>query len=359
MTMKKTLLVLASLLLGVLLFVFAFQHVGWREIQSALLLFPWQAVALIFLINFLAVFLVGSYRWWLILRAQGCSAGYLKVVKIKLAGFSLSYVTPSAFLLNEPVRAYMIKEEAKCGWDKSFASVIVDQTVLYASLLLAMIAGFAFLAQRFTLSSGIYYGFLALLIASLGMFYLFFRKIVRKEAGEQGFFTYLIHKIRLDRLGWVRHHLGAVESTEQVMTDFFRHEKKSSAAVIALGLLEALLDVSVVYFVCFYLGHPTSVFETVGIFSFVTFASLIPIPAALGSFEVMLTLIFQLFGFGKENGLAFSLIYRFVNVAFCGIGLGAFLHFMLQTASHAYSREAPPFMLRLHRTLLRLLGRRE
>lgn len=349
---------MSSFFLGILLFVFAFQHVGWNELRGALILFPWQAVALIFLINFVAVFLVGSYRWWVILRAQGCPAGFWTVVRIKLAGFSLSYVTPSAFLLNEPVRAYMIKEEVKCTWEKSFASVIVDQIVLYAALLLTMIVGFIYLADRFTLSRSIYYGFVSLFFFSLLLFYLFYRKIVRKGEDEQGFFSYLIHKARLNKLGFVKKNLEGVENTEQIMATFFREEKRSSWRVILMGLLEAILDVSVVSFVCFYLGHPTTIMAALGIFSFVTFASLIPIPAALGSFEVMLTLIFQLFGFGKENGLAFSLVYRLVNVSFCVIGLGAFIHFMFKTASSSYSREAPPLLLRVHRFLLRFIPKR-
>lgn len=356
--MKKALLAISSLFLGVLLFIFAFQHVGWNEIKAALFLFPRQAVILIFLINFLAVFVVGAGRWQIILRGQGCAASFGTVLRIKLAGFALSYVTPSAFLLNEPVRAFMIKEESKCSWEKSFASVIVDQTILYASLLLAMIAGFVFLAQRFTLDRTIYYGFLGLLLVSLLAFYLFYAKIVRKREDEPGLFTFLIRKLHLDRVGFIQRHLPGIESTEQVMAHFFRHERRRSFWVVLLGLLETGLDISVVFFVCYYLGHLIGVFEAVGIFSFVTFASLIPIPAALGSFEVMLTLIFQLFGFGEENGLAFSLIYRFVNVSFCLIGAGVFLDFTLKTASSAYSREAPPMLLKVHEFLLRIVRRR-
>jgi uncharacterized protein (TIRG00374 family) len=356
--MKKALFIVSSLLIGVLLFAVALQQVGWEQIKAALYVFPREAIILIFAINFLAMFVVGSWRWLVILRAQGCPADFWTVVRIKLAGFALSYITPSAFLFGEPIRAYMIKEEKKCSWEKSFASVIVDQTILFAALLVAMIVGFIFLAEHFSLSCGIVGGFLLLFVFSLLAFYLFYRRIVNRGKDEEGFFTYLILKTHLNRLGFIRNNLESIENTERVMETFFKEEKKSSALVILLGFLEAALDVSVVFFACYYLGHVITALESVAIFSFLTFASLIPIPGALGSFEVMLTFVFDLFGFGKENGLAFSLIYRLVNISFCGLGLAAFFHFMLKTASVNYTSEAPPLLLQAHRFLSRFLSKR-
>jgi uncharacterized protein (TIRG00374 family) len=355
--MKKTLLIISSLFIGVLLFVLALQQVGLSEIKSALFLFPREAIFLIFAINFLAMFVVGSYRWLVILRAQGCDADFRTVMRIKLAGFALSYVTPSAFLFGEPIRAYMIKEEKECGWEKSFASVIVDQTILFAALLFAMIVGFVFLAEKFSLSQGVFWGFLILFAFSLMAFYLFYRKIIRRGVDEEGFFTFLIIKTGLDKVGFIKNNLQGIENTEKVMEKFFKEEQKSSLLVILLGFLEVALDISVVFFACFYLGHLINVLESVGIFSFLTFASLIPIPGSLGSFEVVLTLVFNLFGFGKQNGLAFSLIYRLVNVTFCVIGLVAFMQFMIKTASSNYSKEAPSILVKVHKFFLRLMSK--
>lgn len=304
------------------------------------------------------MFVVGSWRWLTILKAQDCEVGFWTIVRIRLSGFALSYITPSAFLFGEPIRAYMLKEEKKIGWDKSFASVIVDQTILFASLLLAMIVGFIFLAEHFSLSRGIFYGFLALFAFSLFVFYLFYKKIVRKGEDEEGFFTFLISKTGLSRIGFIQKNLPGIERTEKVMEKFFKEEKKSAVLVILLGVLEVVLDTSVVFFACYYLGHILSPLESVSIFSFLTFASLIPIPGSLGSFEVMLTLVFDIFGFGKENGLAFSLIYRLVNISFCAIGLAAFVHFLIKTASSSFSFEAPPVIVKAHQYLLRLMSGR-
>lgn len=318
------------------------------EIKSAFFLFPEEAILLIFLVNFLAVFAVGSYRWQAILKAQGCDAGFWTVVRIKLAGFAMSYITPSAFLFSEPIRAYMIKEEKKYSWEKSFASVIVDQGILFVALFFLMAIGFVHFASRFALSPAIFWSFAMLAAFSLSAFYLFYKRIVRKGEGEEGFFTYLIKKIKLDKAGFVKSNMQSIASTENVMEEFFKKEKKSSALVIMLGFLEAFLDASVVFFACYYLGHTLGVLDSIGIFSFLTFASMIPIPGALGSFEVIMTLIFDQFGFGKENGLAFSLIYRLVNISFCVIGLGALVHFAVKTAKDKYSNEAPPALIKVH-----------
>lgn len=353
--MKRILFLALFLILGVLLFVFAFQQVGPQEIQEALFLFPKEGLAVAIAVNFLAVFLIGSYRWQLVLKAQNCPISFWKVMRAKMAGFTLSYITPAALVGGEPVRAYMVKEESKCGWEKSFASVIIDQTVFFASLFFAMILGFLFLADHFSLPAEVFYAFGIIFIGSASLFYLFYRKLVNRSAGEQAFFTFIIHKTRLDRLGFVKKKLHNVDAAEKIMEKFFREEKKYVLAVVLLALFEAFLDILVISIICFYLGQDVGFSKSLGVFFFLTLANFFPIPGSLGSFEMALTFVFGLLGIGKEIGLAFSLISRLINIIFCVAGGFALAYFSIKTVSNSFSLEAPPVLVKVHKAFAKLL----
>ncbi|MFA7169309.1 MAG: lysylphosphatidylglycerol synthase transmembrane domain-containing protein [Candidatus Paceibacterota bacterium] len=357
--MKKVFLLISSLILGALLLLSVFQQVGLTEIQAALFLFPKEGLVLTLLVNFFAVFVVGSYRWQLILEAQKCPVHFWKVMQAKMAGFTLSYITPSVLVGGEPVRAYMIKEDSKCGWEKSLASVIIDQTIFFAGLFVALIFGFIFLAERFSLPIEIFYGSGVIFLSATFVFYLFYKKIVNRGANEQAFFTFLIHKIKLDRIGFVKNKLKNIDATERNIERFFKEEKKYFLLVVLLALLEAFLDVLSVAVICFYLGQPIDFYKSLGVFFFMTIANFFPIPGSLGSFEFALLFIFELLGIGKETGLAFGIISRFVGIFFCSIGVFALIWFNIKNISHGFSLEAPPILQKIHSIFSRFLKRKK
>jgi len=190
------------------------------------------------------------------------------------------------------------------------------------------------------------------------VFYLFYRKIICKEDGEQAFFSFFIHKFGLDKIGFIGGKMKNVEATELDIEKFFKGDKKYFFMAVLLGLLEAFVYLLVVSLICFYLGVNLDIFSAAGIFSLVTLANFVPIPGSLGSFELALTFAFHLLGIGKEAGLAFSLIFRFVNVALCLVGFLAILHFAVMTIKRKASFEEPPILLKLHKFLIKFLSKK-
>lgn len=312
----------------------------------------------VFLLNFLAVFLVSAKRWQVILRGQGCKLSFPKVLRAKMAGFTLSYITPSAMIGGEPIRAYMAKEESDCGWERSFASVIIDQVIFSSCLFVAMITGFLLLAEHFSLPTEVFFIFLAVFVLAVSVFYVFYKRILNREAEDPAFFTYLLRKTRLDRLNFVRRRLASVDITEKSIEKFFREEKSCFFQALFWGIAETLLDVASVTLTCFYLGQSLGITESFGVFFFLTLANFFPIPGALGSLEFALGFVFGILGIGSDLGLAFSLVYRLINIVLCLVGLVAIAHFSLKTLSHHFSLETPPLLLKIHRFFVRFFGHR-
>lgn len=354
--MSKNLLIILSFAVGVLLFVFAFGQVDWGQIETALMLFPKEALLLVFAINFIAIFIVGSYRWQIILESQGCPVSFWKIVRAKLAGFTFSYITPSALIAGEPIRAYMVKEESNCGWERASASVILDQMIYLAVLFCIIIFGFLSLAEEFSLPRDVIYGFWGVFAFVILIFYLFYRKTFKRQKGEHAFFTAVIYKLGLAKLNFMKNKLPAIEGTELVIEDFFRKSRGTFVVVVGLAFLDVLLNIGAVVVTCFYLGHWLDPIKSLSVYALWSLANLAPIPGALGSSELALSFVFNLLDAGKDTGFVFSLIFRAINIVLCLLGVLAFLQFSIKTASRSFSlEEAPPLLMKIHKTVSRYM----
>lgn len=355
----KRVFFLVSLILGLVLFLFTGQQAGVDDVLKTISIFPFQIIIAVFLINLIAVAVIGSLRWKLILESQGVyDVSFSKVMRAKLAGFMVSYLTPSVLVGGEPVRAYMIKERSNCGWEKSFASVVIDQAIYFFTIFLFMIIGFLFLVEYSSLPTEIFYGFGALIVFVIFTFYIFYSKTLNRDSDEDGFFMFFIKALKLDKIKFIKAIEKNIDTTEKIVARFFKKKRVVFLKAFVLSILEILLYLTVIWAIIFYLNPIIKITQTVSIFFLLTLANSIPIPGALGSFEMALTFIFDFFGFGKSNGFSFSLIYRIINITIVFIGFFTLIYFELKTISHHFSRRTPKTLLKIHRFLVRVFCRK-
>ena len=355
----KRVFFLVSLILGLLLFLFTGQQAGVDDVLKTISLFPFQIIIAVFLINLIATAIVGSLRWMLILKSQDVyDISFAKVVRAKLAGFMVSYLTPSVLVGGEPVRAYMIKERSNCGWEKSFASVVIDQAIYFLTIFLFMLIGFLFLITHSSLPAEILYSFGALVIFVIFVFCIFYSKTLNGDSNKDGFFMFFIKALKLDKIKFIKAIEKNIDATEKIVARFFKNRRKVFIEAFALSILEILLYLAVIWIIIFYLNPIIEITQTASIFFLLTLANFIPIPGSLGSFEMALTFIFEFFGFGKSNGFSFSLIYRMINIAIVFIGFFTLIYFELKTVSHHFSKRAPKPLLKIHRFLVKTIRRK-
>lgn len=354
--MRKATFYALSLFLGLILFVYAIKQAGIVSILKAVSFFPISAIIVIFLANFFAAIVVSSIRWKIIIEAQDHRpVSFCKIVMAKLAGFTMGYITPSVFIGGEPVRAYMIKESTGCSWEKSFASVIIDQAIYFFTLLLLMIIGFLFLADHFSLPRGITYGFWIVIVVGIIILYLFYSRTIAKTPEREGFFMFLTKTFKLDKINYVKKREGSINRTEKIISNFFKNEKKALAKAFILSAAEVAAYLAVVWIISSYLDAAMSVFRSISVFAIVTLASFVPIPGSLGSMEASLTFIFDLLELGRGNGFTFSLIFRFVNIIVVVMGFFAIIYFEYKNISRRFNH-TPNELLGLHKFLLKLIS---
>ena len=94
--MKKLLLFLASLLIGIALFIWIGKAIGWQEIKSAFLAFTgWQGIVILAVT--LLIILIGNWKWLEILKGEGVEISFRGLLRPYVAGFSVMFLAPVLF----------------------------------------------------------------------------------------------------------------------------------------------------------------------------------------------------------------------------------------------------------------------
>lgn len=355
----KKIAISISLLFGLFLLGTTIQQVGIQDTIETVSVFSLPALIAVFLVNFFAICIIGSWRWKIIMEAHNKGKiSFVKVIKAKLAGFAVSYITPSVLVGGEPVRAYLLKDEGDNSWEKSFASVIIDQVIYFFVVFLFMILGFIFLIYHFALPLSVLYGFSFIVLLSCSILYLFYTRMIRENSDGHGFFIFIIKITRLDGIKFIKAKEKNIEKMERVIADFFKNKKRLFVKAFFLAIIEILFYVITIWMIILCLDRAIDFTQAMSIFFILILANFVPIPGSLGSLEASLTFIFTLLEIGQSNGFVFSLIFRFINIILVVVGFVILVNFELKTISQHFSNKSPKIILRIHRFLIRIIRKR-
>lgn len=312
--MRKFFLFLFSLFIGISLFSWTIEIVGWQEIKKAFLVFTgWQGLAILAL-TFLGV-VIGTWKWREILRAEGVTISSRELFGAYLAGFSIMFLTPILLWGGEMFRSYVLKEKHSVPWSKSMASVIIDRILEYTCNLAVIFLGALFFLLFIGIPSP------ELIIISVGVFVIFFAalaifyfKCLKKES-----FVAIFSK----------NNQNQPHEIEKEIFRFFKIKKISMWKSFALAFLRTAAMYLRAWLLLLFLGKNLSALPVLSVLGFTYLALLIPIPTALGAHEALQTFAFGALGLGASSATAFTMIIRgaelilsFFGVAMlCRLGL--------------------------------------
>jgi uncharacterized protein (TIRG00374 family) len=328
--MKKGKLAFILFLIGIGLFVFALHSTNLSEVSFALSkLWPLKFF-LIFLILFLGEIIVGSLRWSFILKTQSQQPEFKKIFWAKLAGFSFSYLTPVVFFGGEPVRYVLLKEEnSKIPAKYIISSIIIDKLMFFSASTISFFIGLFFFLIHIQASfeTKIFvFGLLILGVLIALFLYLRFKKIIEKE----GIFSWLIRKLYLSKVKSIKEKESKIREIEKEMAKFLKAKRASLIKVFLGAGIEVLFLIFSFWFIIYSIGKYLDIGKIFAINSMTGLSSIIPLPAALGSLEMGQSFLFKILGLGKETGIAFSLIFRGINLLIAFLGLISFLYFQIK-----------------------------
>jgi uncharacterized protein (TIRG00374 family) len=304
--MKKLLLFLVSLIVGLILFFLVVKTVGWDEIKKAFLVFTGWKGLVIFILTFLTM-LTGNWKWKEILKSKGINIPFFELFKSYLAGFSLMFLSPIIFWGGELFRGYVLKEKNSVPWSKGMGSVIIDRILEWTTNLVIILIGSVFFVLLIDFPPlkllAIFGGSFLVIILALGLFYF---KCVKKES-IIGFF--------------LRNNKNHPLETEKEVFDFFERKNPAMWKALGISFLKTGITYLKTWILILFLGKNLGPFASLSILGFTYLAATIPTPTSLGSHEAIQTFAFNSFNIGASTAAAFTMIIRGAELIFALAGI--------------------------------------
>ncbi len=319
---KKKLNLMISLSIGIILFVIILHHFG---IESIKLIYQninpvYFSLYIFFTIM---VFFTTTLRLQTILKAYRKKIPFKTLLKQNIAGFSMAYITPSAKLGGEPLKAYMLKKECGVNIKTASSAIIIDKFVEILGTIFVGIIGLIllFLIPHIPgIIKAILFGII--IFGLIALYFIYYRTIKKK-----GSFSTLFNLLKFYKITKWKSLPKTIEDIEARMHKFFIANKKEFIISFLFPLANFIVNIIEFKFLFLSFGINLSITEIVLTIVVLGIVNFIPVPAALGFFEASQSGLFSLLRDSAGIGLAFSLVVRLRNVLFTIIGLGIISHF--------------------------------
>ncbi|MBN2566935.1 flippase-like domain-containing protein [Candidatus Woesearchaeota archaeon] len=302
--MKKLLALISSFALGVVLLIWVFRTYPISEVFAVFL-----GMDLLLLLSFVLVSVILmaclAYRWKLILRSQGHEVRFRNLFLYRITGHAVSFITPSAKLGGEAVRAALLRKNG-LSFAKGISSVLIDKIIEISSAGIFFCIGVLVVLAMYTLPDETTVLLSSLALVFIGITAFFFYRILNGH----GFFLHIFRALRLDRARALQGIEKRIEEFEAMIIKFYRHDHKDFAIAISLTVLSWILMFVEYRIITLMLGLDADIIGLFMIFSFVGGAYLIPVPMALGVLEAAQVSIFSLMGFSAAGGIALAFLIR-------------------------------------------------
>ncbi len=313
---KQKLLVAFSFLLGLAIFIWLGKMIGWEEIGDAFAAFTgWQGLAIVVLSFLIAI--IGNWRWREILKDAKTEVPFWDLFKIYLGGYSMMYLLPILVWGGEAFRVYGLTKEKKIPWQKTFSSVVIERVLEWTMNIFVIFLGIIFFVlykyQAHLPPKEIILVFGVALLFFIFVISYFYVKALRRKSIVQG----LVKKFGGREIG-DSHSLMIVEGE---IFNFFQLNNPSFLKGALLSLLRALAMQFRGWILIIFLGFNIGFWPSLSILGFTYTSSLIPIPATLGSHEVIQVFAFTALGMGASTATAFTMIIRAAEIIVSTLGL--------------------------------------
>lgn len=310
---KLVLLILLSFILGIAVFVLFGKSVGWNLIGQAFSKFNYYQAFLIILITFM-ISLVGVWRWKEIISNMNDKISFGSLFRLYLGGYAMMYLFPIAILSGELFRIYGLTKENITG-PRAVSSVVAERILEWTSNVIIIVLGALFFAFKvYSLPSYIIMIFgIAFFLFFLTLFIFYFNAVKKNSI-----VSFVIKKFFKKEVG-DKNSFFEVESN---LYGFFNFTNMALYKGLALSFFRAILmQVRLFLLIAFLGGGFISIFHTFSVLGFAYLSCMVPIPAAIGSYEIMQSFVFENIGLTSSMATAFSMIIRSAEVIVSVLGL--------------------------------------
>jgi len=316
--MKNFFKLLIASSIGFFIFLFVLKIVGWDKIIEAIKLFSGPKGLIIASLTFF-IPIISCLNWKNILKSQGFNIPIKELIKLWIAGFAISFVTPFTVLGGEAFQIYFLNKKFDIGWEKSIASVVIRKILSGTFFILFLMIGILSFCFYGYFPEGTMIWLVFLIIGGLfGSLLFFYFKVLNKES----ILRWLLKSVGINKEKIESHKNGKVIfETEREIIKFFSPRSKTFWRSLFFAFLRYFLLFFRTGLVIFFLGKGIGVLKTLSIYGFTNFALMFPFPAALGSTEAISAFTFNALGMGAGNGTIYAMTLRAADLLLCITGI--------------------------------------
>lgn len=315
----------------------ALRSISWVELLQILRsINPWRLLLLILLNVTIVVTL--SARWWYFLRILGYSLEYRTLVRYRLAGFAVSYLTPGPHFGGEPLQVYLVKRHlthAEKGRTTSsrtsseqndsedpiaisneramaavLASITLDKAFDLLFNFLFLLGGTIFVLRQELLADRLAFWHISYVVALL---FFPLALLVAYSLGRHPISDGLEKVMRLGRFEsshlLSRLHEISRQSEERVV--WFCQERPDAlfiATLVSLGNWGLLIGEF--WFATYVVGMSGAFIDALFVLIATRIAILLPMPAGVGALEASLVLAMNVLGLNPAYGISLGVLIR-------------------------------------------------
>lgn len=302
-------------LLSLALFIAVFIKVGPLYIWQNLKKLSWEKFGILIFLRFL-YWIFRTITWRNVFVKFERSIPFWHLFWARLAGHSVGYLTPSAKVGGEAVRALMVDK-----WDKKkvLASVIVDKTIELLATILLVVVGVVLAVIKTAMPGAQKAVFISMaVVVSLLAAFLFNKQ-------RKSFFIWLIDALKKIKIKFkfLENNRDKIKETDAYISDFYSDHKKPFFFVFVGYVLLVLFWTFEIYLTFLFVGaEQITVLDCFLIVTLGTISFILPaIPAAAGIYEITYLSLITLMGIKVDFGVAMILIRRIIGLFLAGIGL--------------------------------------
>lgn len=323
----KKILILLSIILGIVVFTSILSTFSFREVLASFKNFEFKYV-IGFLCASLFIQAMLTLRWMVVLKYQGIKLNFWKASLYRLAGYSVSYLTPGPRVGGEPVTAALMRREG-VEFKNALSGIGIDKVIETACSGIFFVFGGLIVLMTVNLPESVKLTLTIVLV----LFSLIISYFIYKLSRGEYFFSHLFRVIRLHKVSFLKKFEQNIEFFEDLLVSFYKHKKLYFFATIFISVLTWIGMYFEYQCLAYILGIQIGVDKIFLIVSFVGVAMLTPVPMALGTMEAGQIGAFAIFGVKKSSAIALSLMVRARDLIIVGIGLIVLSYYGLNIGS--------------------------
>ncbi|MBD3413102.1 MAG: flippase-like domain-containing protein [Candidatus Aminicenantes bacterium] len=310
---NKTMRIIALICLGV--FVYIFFKEGPVLIWNLLKEIAWYNWMILFFLRFVYLNL-RTVNWGLICKQYDIKSSYGDLLKARVAGYAVGFISPQPKIGAEAVRALVLDKVSR---RKVFASVVVDKTTELLSTIGLIVIGVIIAVLVFNMPLGLKMTFMGL----AAFLVLFITYLYRKQ--KKGFFIWLLDLMKKLKVHPKRfeNERDKIKDADIYISEFYGIHKKTFVQVFLLYMVQFFLWAFEYHITLLTVGiQGVSYPESLLILALSNLSFTLPaVPGSFGIYEITFVTIFKILSIPISMGITFILIRRVLGLTISGIGI--------------------------------------